>query len=546
MTQIQQSAGDLRGGASRSLPVVEVLIGMGLMVAVGLFISLSPMLAAAAIFALVGFVVCVALAIYRPIWLVYGLVLFMPFENVVLKFIPGPDQIYLASRFGTEIVIYIGFAVVFVRHVAGGRPLRRTPVDLPLLLFFGLAAFSILINRSLTADTVLNLRSLLRYVALFYWIVNLDIDERQATWILRIILATALLQVGIGALQYVSKGALDPILMPRQSDIEIAGQSRSFRLASEKGREFGAIYGTLGDTLYFGIFMLVALGVYLGAANKISLPMLIGAGAIIVAIAFSYSRAATFGVVLVLGLFAWLRYGSARIARMLLPLLPVMLIAAVLLVRSVPKQQEYLNPTSHEQSVVENMLGIFSSDYVQRAQRQRLGILLGAAPAVLTSKPILGYGPSVNRVIETINKTQADIIVHRLDERTFEDVYWVALLTYYGVLGVAAFALLMAAMFISAFRIAKSTPSRQVRHIAIATAIVVGIAPFLLFFYRAMEFRIFSFYFWLLPALLYAHRATAAKERARLAASAANAATDVHARQDRPDAASKTAPAPAA
>lgn len=476
------------------LPLVVAAIVLGILAAVFPFTALV-MIGIMSVF----FLVLVIDA--RPYWVLMFLVAFMPFENFILKFLPVPDQIYFASQFVSEFLIYLAFAILILQKMLRGASFNRTPIDAPLLAFVIVAFLSIVINHSPVMGSLMNLRSLLRYTILFYFVVNLDLKPRHVEWLLRIILFIGLIQLSIGALQLITNGALHEILMPKQVDTQMFGQTRGFVLVW-RGRELGSIFGTLGDTLYFGLFMLILLAVYLGHLKRFNLGSVFFFSLIFMAIMYSYTRAVVFGMLLMLIIFYSLRYGMKKTFILSFLMMPAIIAGTVLAFNSFSKN-EYIHPVKQQQSIVKNITGVFSRSYVEKAQKQRLGALIGITPTALANKPLLGYGPDEETTIARLNTSQPSFLLKTLAKKGFEDVYWVAILAYYGLAGVCIFICFFCRLFSSAWKIYRITKDELIRKIAVAVICIVGITPFLLLFYRIMEFRIYSFYFWLITALMF-------------------------------------------
>ena len=103
--------------------------------------------------------------------------------------------------------------------------------------------------------TIVTIRPVIRYVVLFYLVVNVNITLEQAGKILRYCIYAGAGQVLIGMLQYATRGALNGILQPRASDTDIGGVTKNFVVL--QGREIGSIYGAAGDTILLGLFLVL-------------------------------------------------------------------------------------------------------------------------------------------------------------------------------------------------------------------------------------------------------------------------------------------------
>ncbi len=438
---------------------------------------------------------------YRPWWVVVALAAYVPLESYVLSLLTIRGLVYLALQLAGELTVYGLLVAVVVRRVAVfGRPLRRTPLDVPWVLFVAIAITSLAVNAAPPVQAGLNLRSILRFVALFYAVVQMDVTPRAARTLLAVIVLSAAVQVGLGAVQRWGGEAWREALLPREVEAELLGQSRSFILL-ERGRELGAVFGTLGDTLYYGLFMLVGLAVALGAWRGRRWGWAAVAGPLVLATAYSYSRAAVLAALLMLAAFVWCQRPWRRWALAGAALVGAMVLGSGLLGGM---SRDYVHPRMQRQSIVSNLTGMLSEEYLERAKRQRLGAVLAIAPTSLRSAPLLGHGTAELHAIERLNRVEPLTLFKTLDKKGFEDVYWVALLSYVGLAGVAVMAWLMGRLGWSGWRLWRGGRDPTLRWAAMATLLLTVSAVFLLWFSRVLEFRAFSFYFWLLPAVMYA------------------------------------------
>ena len=264
-----------------------------------------------------------------------------------------------------------------------------------------------------------------------------------------------------------------------------------------------------------GVFMILVLIVYLSRIRRLEYLNLLGAAILFFFIARSYSRAATFSALLAGGAWFFFHYGWKKTLRLALA---VVLIFGLLLAVVNPFSLDYINPRKAKVGLVGNVTGVFSGSYVRVAQKQRLGALIGNVPTVLINKPILGYGADQNTTIERLNMSKRSFLLKVLSKNGFKDVYWVAILCFYGILGLSFFALIFYQLFRAALRLYKRSvssspnvgaglvPARSgvTQQIAIVMLCLVAVTVFLLFFNRTLEFRGYGFYFWLCAGLMFA------------------------------------------
>ena len=449
---------------------------------------------------------------------------YVAFEEFILKFLPVSDTIYSYLRFFGEIIIYIAFGRLVIHKLHRGIPFVKTAIDLPVIGFYSVVLLSMLINRSPLIGSLYNIRPFARYIVLFYLIANSTLSERRITTLLRIILGVGVFQLAVGIIQWVGGTAAFDFFLPRESTLTIGGFTKEYRLL-ELGREIGSVYGTLGDTVIYGVFMILVLVIYLSRIRRLEYLNLLGAVILFFFIARSYSRAATFSALLAGGAWFYFHHGWKQTLRLGLA---IVLIFGVLLAVVNPFNLDYINPRKARVGLVGNVTGVFSGSYVRVAQKQRLGALIGNVPTVLVNKPILGYGADQNSTIERLNMSKRSFLLKVLSKNGFKDVYWVAILCFYGILGLGFFALIFYQLFRAALRLYRrsnmdevtspmyadgETPpllergdpiSRLTQRIAIIMLCLVAVTVFLLFFNRTLEFRGYGFYFWLCAGLMFA------------------------------------------
>ena len=432
--------------------------------------------------------------------IIYFLTGYVAFEEFVLKFLPVSDAVYSYLRFLGELLIYVAFGKLVIHKLHRGIPFVKTPIDFPIIGFYIVVLLSMLINRSPLIGSLYNIRPFARYVVLFYLVVNSPLSEKRIATVLRIILGIGIAQIAVGMAQWFGDSTLYDFFLPRESTLDVAGFTKEFRLL-EVGREIGSIYGTLGDTVIYGVFMILVLVIYLSRIRRLEYLNLLGAVILLFFIARSYSRAATFSALLAGGAWFYFHHGWKKTLRLALA---SVLIFGILLAIVNPFSLEYINPRKARVGLVGNVTGVFSGSYVRVAQKQRLGALIGNVPTVLVNKPILGYGADQNSTIERLNMSKRSFLFKVLSKEGFKDVYWVAIFCFYGVLGLGLFTLIFWRLFTAALNLYKRTLSRYTKQIAMIVLCLVAVTVFLLFFNRTLEFRGYGFYFWLCAGLMFA------------------------------------------
>lgn len=452
---------------------------------IGIFTSMTSALwgvwGAALSLGLAGLIFAAIIVWRFPYWVLIFLIVFTVAEALILKFIPGPEQLYAAAQLTGEALVYLMFGATLIKTFLSHKPFRKTFTDIPLAAFLLGAAVSIAINQAPPTASLLNIRSAIRYIALFYSVVNLSLSQRQVSQLIKTILAMGAAEILIGVVQLAGGARLYSFFAPRQSE-----GIRTFATLTQ-GRELGSVFGSLGDTVYFGLFMLVILALYLSPIKKINLRTLSAIAVIVVAIGFSYSRA-SFLLAILMIIVWYVQFYKVRIIHALVAGAAFLAVFALIALGNGVKtnDQEYINPRFQRQTILQNITNSFTKQYVANAQKNRLGELIWVPPVVARNAFWFGYGPDQTTTVNQLNKTDISNHYDLRNGSGFEDVYWVAIFAYYGIAGALAFIVLFATGVASAWNIAHRTESALTREIATATYCLWAITPILLFFNRAL------------------------------------------------------------
>ncbi len=436
--------------------------------------------------------------------IIYFLTGYFAFEELILKLLPVSDSVYSYLRFLGEMLIYAAFIRLVLHKLYKGIPFVKTAIDLPIIGFYIVVFLSMVINRSPLIGSIYNIRPLARYIILFYLIANSPFSEKRISTLLKIILGVGVLQLLVGGIQWIGGRTAFDFFLPRASTLEVGGFTKEYRLL-ELGREIGSIYGTLGDTVIYGVFMILILVIFLSRIKRLEYLNILGVVVLFMFIARSYSRAATFSAILACAAWYFFQFGWKSTLRLAIV---VGLVFSVMLAIVNPFESEYINPRKSKVGLVGNLTGVFSGSYVRIAQKQRLGALIGNVPTVLVNKPILGYGADQNTTIDRLNLSKRSYLFKVLSKKGFKDVYWVAILCFYGLLGLGLFFFIFLRLFFAALDIYKRSVSKYSKELALAMLCLVTVTVFLLFFNRTLEFRGYGFYFWTCAGLMFASDTT--------------------------------------
>nr|NIN65038.1 hypothetical protein [Anaerolineae bacterium]NIN95257.1 hypothetical protein [Anaerolineae bacterium]NIQ78222.1 hypothetical protein [Anaerolineae bacterium] len=391
---------------------------------------------------------------------------------------------------------------------------KRTPLDLPVLCFLAVSAGSALVNDVPAIVWILGIREFTRYVILYYVVVHANLSEQFTRTLIKVLLAMALLEAGIGLLQSLLGVPFTSLFVPRAVTVGGAEIRSGFtQILSRRTRIFGTLgrYGRLG--FFSAIFLLLAGGLYLSLRYRLkNLSKLAFAAffsVVSAAVVLSYSRTSWFALyagILVLLLLS-------RKIKVLLVATFVPLVATVILLSSV-QLETWTVARTEEAGLAQRYIATFSSGYLEALlEHGRLFILTEVTPVIVRDFPWLGLGPgtigsaatgggtsSTGFLPEYSHEDQLDIYEPGI--RRLHDVGWVAILAQVGILGVLAFLWIVAQLGMTAFYCYRKSMDRFVRgfslgYLAMLAAIVL--ANFAMF---VLSFRAISMYMWLFGGVL--------------------------------------------
>lgn len=440
-------------------------------------------------------------------WAIVGLTIYMPMEDFLLKWLPVSDLLYSIARQGSEAVIYGLFATVLLGRMSEGRFLRRTPVETPLFAFLAVALVSLVVNEGNLLTGAITVRTLLRYVALFYVVVNLPMSDRQIRILLFLIVSMGLAQCILGAFQFV-RGGPSHFWLPRPTSLEVGGVERNFSILGT-GVELGAVIGTFGHSVSMALYLLVCATVVIslifngkGRGRRVAgpVPMFALLGVIIAGVLVTYSRSTFLCILAGCAVVAYWR----RHRRGLLRPLVVVTVAGLLLgvILSVSEEVGAVRVKETRVSPLENIRMATNREVLQGGfANTRVWMIREVGGTVLSSVSPVGYSPDPETARVEIVRESEGVLKRLLTFEPIEDVFWIAMLSYYGILGVGAFAWLLARLYKAARELMDWSRDFWTRTVATSTAALVVMLVPLTFMVRTFEFRSLAFYFWLLAGL---------------------------------------------
>jgi len=440
------------------------------------------------------------------------LVLFVPFEVLILKYLPVSDTIYGYLRFAVEVIIYLLAGLLLVRYAGQKKLPEGTPIDKPLEIFIGYALLITAMNQAPLIQSFLGLRVLLRYVPLFYIMALIQLDRKFVKATFYSLMFTGVIQGCITAYQHYF--GIAGFWYPRASDLEIAGKQVTYKLIATgfgSGREMGAGIGTFGDSVPLALFMVIVFVVAMAAVQKrsglkkrIRMNLFIVLGLMLLTIFYTYSRGSVLLAIASLPIIFYFTGGrKIVIAGSMVALL---LISPVILTGFLGNGQgdgSYINPKQQYTDPISNITSVFTTGYLENTLQYSRGMVLTEIGGqLLMSVKLFGYGPAQDYALEKAAQEifGSNIPINNLP--IINDVYWVAFLVYYGIIGLIIYLFILYKIMRASVLVYKYTPDEYMKIFGLAMAAIVLISIPYSFILRTFLFRSFGFYFWLLGGIV--------------------------------------------
>lgn len=454
-------------------------------------------------------------------WWIFLVAVYTPFEDFLVKWIPGPSLIPAVLHFIPEIILYSLFINLLFRRLPQ-RQFQKTPIDELVVIFFISALISIIVNGSPLFESIYNIRTLWRYISAYYVLVNTNISPQQVSLMLSGIKLTGIIESIIVFFQFFLPTSINQFLFaPRQ--LEIAGYQKQSQ-AEDGSFKPGSIFGTFDNTAVLSTFLLltsVLVWNFIYAKSSRIIPEnqdFISLFFLYFATFASKKRIALVISLVIAVIVLWYRQRKIQASWVIWTYTTVSFVAiAGMLLFTSPQASS--PPTSVQSEAKANQgsppeetsnasayfLKIFSPEFLgDSKENSRIWIASTTLNAIVDSGSWFGFGPD----LITAKKSMIDFIPDPKDQNRmirfipYEDFYWIAMIAYYGVIGLGIYLLILYRLYqVSRWlMLHSSVPEYKLLATTFCTLSVVTILY--AFVERILILRTFSLYFWVLAGLV--------------------------------------------
>lgn len=446
-----------------------------------------------------------------PFKIIFWMTLYLPFEEFFLRWLPSPIAVIL--RFVPELILY-GLAIkVCGTKIWHHQPLKKTPIDLLVVVFFVATAISIVINDASIKGSLVNLRTIWRYLSVFYITVNIEISISELKRLLDGFKAVMLAQAVIGSIQYFLPASFNQAFFaPREFQV---GNYQGGSHAAKGSLKVGATAGTFSDSAILSAFLLIGFALLVARVFDIGNGTLIpnwiqlrDSGLVLFSL-FSTKKRAALLIGLLVPLITLYVYRKTRSIANVSWFYGAAAVLGLFIISAIgAASSAYSGVDAREESVDlgSYFLQLFSPDYWEQSNEAARGwFTTTILNAVFSTHSWFGFGPDAWHTIQSIKgtlTTGADIDKIERDAGVFDDSFWFAFLAYFGVIGTAVYGLILKRLYDAGRWLARVSSEPEYRILGATFGTLVVITVLYTFVERTFRLRAFSFYFWLLAGLV--------------------------------------------
>jgi hypothetical protein len=458
------------------------------------------------------------------LYLVIILAAYIPFEGIILKWLPGSLQVL--GRFAPEIIIALSLIWVMLRYWQRHRRFvwPANILDGMLVLFLCLAILSTVANQVPIFITLLALKNLIRYIGLYYVILCSSTNVRFLQRFSTVMIVVASIQAGLAIVETIGGLRVAMFLRPSVTGYELLSGVENLTAGFANAKPSGTIgiYSSFGAFLVFWacflftkllvnrrphdvvLLGLVTAGVFL-SRSRTSWIMLV----IVLGLAFLFTRKQLLGKTLLFG------FPIAGLFCLLLVISDVNLLGAntpqltdwnTLIVDTVSDRL-----VARPESIVQRLTEVFSPDYWRTSSR--LNTFLVTAPELLRRYPLLGVGPgTLGSEVTGGGSTSVGIYPQFSHEHWLDvprsiviwtaDSGWIAILAQYGIVALLAWWGFFTLLFQTAYRLYRNPHAGHLKWFSAGMMANIIVLFWSIFSVHYLTYRAVSIYFWICAAFL--------------------------------------------
>ena len=445
-----------------------------------------------------------------PFWIVFIISIYTPFEDFLLKWIPGSKAIGAILRFVPEIVLYSLLIYIFLKKISRRDKLAKTPIDVLIIAFFICALISIIVNQANLFASLLNLRTSWRYLSIYYIIVNTNISALEIALVLKSLRIIGLIEASLASIQYFLPYHISAIFAP--PELELAGYQKPSHSATGT-EKVGATFGTFDGTAVLGTFMVIIITlfwhkVYL-ETNMVIPPVKNWWEAFVLYFAtFAAKKRISLLLTLIVPVVILWRQNKKINAGLILWIYAFLACIIAFIVISINVNTSFTSISAREEAIdiIPYFLQTFSPEFLTNPQENsRIWVVTKIISCVFRSGSWFGFGPNLGDTQEgmlkwiTNSQDRAYLIGYK---PFFDDVYWLAIMAYVGVVGLFLHLFIIYRLYQAAKWLTRVASTQEYRSLAVIFSTLTIFTFLSAFAERVFKLRVFSIYYWFLAGLM--------------------------------------------
>ena len=404
--------------------------------------------------------------------IVFFLILYIPLEELFLKWLPVPDSIFDSLHIVSDFFIVVIFCLYLM---AGFFKNKLTIPNLAWVIFLLFSVFSFLMSYATFPGYFTKMWVLMRYIFLYFILINLKISQKELDRFYLLVGFCFCLQIVIGLLQLLDIPVINLFFKAREGTLKIIVPEETIK-------------GTFKFGVLYGFFIMVSFIILYPYIKNPFLKLVLFTTAII----FSYYSGSR---LVFLGIVGFIVYMYHRKNKFLI-FFTICAFSLFIFMSSMVTEVENIG----------SLLGLFSIDFwTASLSSGRLGIFnifpmfFGAS----VKEILFGFSYDVVGITSFLYQDYNNLsaILRNNAIVGIEDVYWIAFLYYYGILGSLLFANFyfgimkrMKRLFLISQGSNYSTYIKSIRYLLIFS-FLAG------FVNQVFYIKTFAFYFWVFAAV---------------------------------------------
>lgn len=397
----------------------------------------------------------------------YLLIFYISLEEFFLKWLPVSDGVFEGLHIISDFIIVL---ILCLYLIGGFYRYRITASNLAWIVFIALSFMSFVLSYATFSGHLIKLWVLLRYIFIYFIIIKIRMSNCDLNQLYKVLTFTFGIQVVIGLLQLLDIQIINAFFQAREGLEKIVVKEDTIK-------------GTFKFGVFYGFFIMASFVIIYPTVRSLCLKILL----VIFALVFTYYSGSRMVFLGVIGFLLYMHHKGNK------TFIFVLACVGVTYVMSSGIMEKLEN--------IGSLLGLFTVDFwIASFATGRLGIF-NIVPMFFDAgiKEILfGFSYDVQAITSFLHQDYYNLsaILRNNAIVGIEDVYWIAFLYYYGLVGVILFGIFYTGIAMKFRRLTKM--SLAIGHYPAIKSIMYLLifSVFCGFVNQVFYIKTYAFYFW--------------------------------------------------